>query len=146
MRAQDNCKIVAHSSSALTYAEKNYSQHERECLVIVYGCEINRLYLLGRSIAICIDRQPILSILNKPKNVLLLCIEHLILLLQGYGFNIADICSNENISYYFSRHPFAQPQEKKQYLKEYNSFFGKNACPKALTLDDKIFGFRKQMV
>ena len=136
LRNQANCKIFVYSSRALTSAEKNYSQLEHECLAIVYGCEKNCLYLLGRPFTIDSDHKPIVNILNKPKTIVPLGIECLILHLQSYDFKIVHISSNENISDYSSRDPFAHPQENNQYLKEYVSFICKNACPKALTLND----------
>ena len=135
-RDQANCKIVAYGSRALTSSEKNYSQLERECLAIVYGCEKNCLYLLGRPFTIYSDHKPIVSILNKPKTLVPLRIERLILRLQDYDFKIPHISSNENISDYSSKHPFAHPLENNQYLKEYVSFVCKNTCPKSLTLND----------
>ena len=81
------------------------------------------LYLLGRPFTIYSDHKPIVSILNKPKTIVALSIERLILRLQGYDFKIAHISSNENISDYSSR-------------LLYFSFVCKNACPKALTLND----------
>ena len=75
LRNQENCNIVAYSSRALTSAEKNYSQLERECLAIVNGCEKNRLYLFGRPFTIYSDDRPIVSILNKPKTIVPLSIE-----------------------------------------------------------------------
>ena len=56
--------------------------------------------------------------------------------LQDYDIKIAHISSNKNTSDYSSMRPYAHPQENNQYLKEYVSFVCKNACPKALTLDD----------
>ena len=93
-----------------------------------------RLYLLGRPFTIYSDHKPIVCILNKPKTIVPLSIERLILRLQGYDFKIAHISSNENISDYSSRHPFAHPLENNQYLKEYVGFVCKNPCTKALTL------------
>ena len=109
---------------------------ERECLAIVYGCEKNCLHLLGRPFTIYSDHKPIVSILNKPKTLVPLRIERLILRLQDYDFKIPHISSNENISDYSSKHPFAHPLENNQYLKEYVSFVCKNTCPKSLTLND----------
>ena len=68
---------------------------------------------MDRPFTIYSDHKPIVSILNKPKTIVPLRIERLILRLQGYYSEIAHINSNENIAHYC-----------------------KNACPKALTLND----------
>ena len=91
---------------------------------------------MRRPFTIYSDHKPTVSILNKPKTTVPLRIESLILWLQRYNFKIGHISSNENISDYSSRHLFAHPQESNQYLEEYVSFVCKNACPKALTLND----------
>ena len=126
-----------YNSKTLVSAKKNYSQLESECLVIAYGFEKNWLYLLVRSFTIYNDIiYPIVSILSKPRTIVPLRNERLMLRLQGYDFKIAHISSNENTSDYCNRHPFANAKEKKQYLKEYVNFVCKNAYPYALTLDD----------
>ena len=78
-QVQTDEKIVAYSSRALTETEKNYSQIERECLVIVYGCEKNKLCLLGREFTIYSDHKAIINILNNPKSVVPLRIQRLTL-------------------------------------------------------------------
>ena len=60
-----------------------------------YRCEENRLYLLGRSFTIYSDHKTIVSILNKPKTIVPLRTERLILRLQGDDFKIAHISSIE---------------------------------------------------
>ena len=129
---------MADSPRALTSAEKNNSQLERPCLGIVFGFEKNHSCLLGRLFAIYSDHKTILSILNERINIVSVHTERLILCLQAYDFKITHISSDENISDYSSRLPFAHTQENNQYLKEYISFVCKNACSKALNLDDII--------
>ena len=68
------------------------------------------------------DLKPIVSILNKPRTIVSLWTECLFLCLKHYEFKTAQVNSDENISDYSSRHPFAHPQEKNQYLNEYISF------------------------
>ena len=46
---------------------------------------------MGRPFKIYSDHKPIVSILNKPKTVVPLRIERLILRLQGYDFKIAQV-------------------------------------------------------
>ena len=42
---KDDSKVISYSSRSLTETEQRYSQLERECLALVYGCEKNRLYI-----------------------------------------------------------------------------------------------------
>ena len=68
------------------------------------------------------DQKPIVSILNKPRTIVSLCIKRLFLCLKRYEFKTAQVNSDENISGYSSRYPFAHPQENNQYLNENISF------------------------
>ena len=80
-------------------------QIEHECLVVPYGCEKSRLYLLGREFAIYRDHKAIINILNNPRSVLPVRIERLTLILQGYNSKLSHIkgqCSSLNFT---SRHP-----------------------------------------
>ena len=55
--------------------------------------------------------------------------------LQGFNFEINHVKTHENISDYFSRHPFSDSVNVK-YLEEYVNFNSTNAFPKSLTLSD----------
>ena len=63
----DDYKVISYSLRALTETEQRYSQLERECLPIVYGCEKNRLYLLGRLFDIYNDHKALFHLINNPK-------------------------------------------------------------------------------
>jgi len=115
----------------------NYAQIERECLALVYGCERNRLYLLGRQFTAYNDYKALMNILNNPRSTILLRIERLTLRLQGYQFLLKHVKSDDNISDYPSRHTYdtadgtvaETTEENVNQLAEY-------ACPNALTLDN----------
>ena len=136
MPGQNDEKIAACSSRTLTETVKNYSQIERECLVIVYGCEKNRLYLLGQEFTIYSDHKAIINILNNPKSVVPLRIERLTLRLQGYNFKIVNPEGEMNISDYPSRHPKAETRSNTNSLEDYVNFTTDYARPNALTLSD----------
>ena len=134
---QNDAKIITYSSRALTTAEQNYAQIERECLSIVYGCERNRLYLIGRQFNVFNDHKALINILNNPKATVPLRIERLTLRLQGFDFKLDHIKSAGNISDYPSRHPYDQPDERSSSETEsYINFITTNACPQAITIED----------
>ena len=58
-------RIIAYSSRALTPAEQNYSQLERECLAIVHAFKKSREYILGGHFKITTDHQPLIYLFNK---------------------------------------------------------------------------------
>ena len=134
---QNDAKIITYSSRALTTAEQNYAQIERECLSIVYGCERNRSYLIGRQFNVFNDHKALINILNNPKATVPLRIERLTLRLQGFDFKLDHIKSAENISDYPSRHTYDRPDERSSSETEsYINFITTNACPQAITIED----------
>ena len=50
---------IGYWSRTLNAAEKNYSTTERECLAVVWGCQILRPYLEGHHVKIYTDHQPL---------------------------------------------------------------------------------------
>ena len=136
-QTEKHAKIVSFSSRALTKTEMNYAQIERECLALVYGCERNRLYLLGRQFTAYNDHKALVNILNNPKSTIPLRIERLTLRLQGYQFLLKHVKSDDNISDYPSRHPFETADETSAgTTEEYVNQLVEYACPNALTLDN----------
>ena len=58
---------VAFASRALTPAERNYAQIEKECLSIVFACQRFHYYLYGRGdVTAETDHKPLIAIFNKP--------------------------------------------------------------------------------
>jgi len=59
---------VAYGSRALTSAEINYPQIDKELLAMVFGCEYFHSYVYGRPIALQTDHSSLLSIMKKPSH------------------------------------------------------------------------------
>ena len=66
---------IAYDSRALSQFEQRYAQIEKECLAIVYACEIFDQYIFGRNIVtVQSDHKPLdvifkKSLLNAPKHL-----------------------------------------------------------------------------
>ena len=56
-----NNKPVAFASKALTSAQVNYSNIERECLAVVYGIQRFHHYLYGRPFTVISDHKPVMK-------------------------------------------------------------------------------------
>ena len=134
--ADKTAKIISFSSRALSETEMRYAQIERECLALVYGCERNRLYLLGREFTAYNDHKALVNILNNPKSSVPLRIERLTLRLQGYQFTLKHVKSDDNISDYSSRNPYESADETvSETVEEYVNQLTTYACPNAITLE-----------
>ena len=59
-------KSIEYASRALTPAEQNWAQIEKETLSMVYGLERFDQYTYGRKVVICNDHKPMDMILRKP--------------------------------------------------------------------------------
>lgn len=57
---------VAYASKSLTECQKRYSQLEKECLAIKFGCEKFHEYVWGKEILIESDHKPLENIFKKP--------------------------------------------------------------------------------
>ncbi|UYV80723.1 hypothetical protein LAZ67_19001539 [Cordylochernes scorpioides] len=56
---------ITYSSTALSAAQKKYSQIEKELLAVYFGCKRNHLYLYGRKFTAFTDHKPLLTIMKK---------------------------------------------------------------------------------
>ena len=79
-------RVVAYASRALTQSERNYSVIQRECLVVVYAVEQFQHYLLGRPCQLYTDHAP-LQWLSGQKMEGILC--RWALALQEFDFTIS---------------------------------------------------------
>ena len=61
-----NGQLVTYNSRALTSAEQDYSQMEKELLSQVYGLEHNHQYYFGRKMVLWTDHKPLVSIARRP--------------------------------------------------------------------------------
>ena len=65
MLIQDS-KPARFLSKALTAAEVNYANIERELLAVLFACEKLHNYTFGRAVIVHTDHQPLVSIFQKP--------------------------------------------------------------------------------
>lgn len=107
---EQNEKVVAYASRALTPTEQRYSQTEREALGVVWACEHFDMYVRGaKHFTVTTDHQPLERIWKKPKPPLR--IERWGLRLQPYKLSLQYRPGNKNPSDYMSRHPTATYSE-----------------------------------
>lgn len=84
-------KPVGFRSKALTKAERNYSQLEREALALVFGMSKFRDYLRGREFVLVSDHQPLVGLLkaDRPTPALAAArIQRWALYLGGFGYQL----------------------------------------------------------
>ena len=75
---------VSYASRALTPAEQNYSQIEKELLAQVFGVDHHHTYIYGREITLWTDHKPLVSIISKPLASAPKRLQRLLLRLQSY--------------------------------------------------------------
>ena len=83
-----NAQPVTYNSRALTLAEKNYSQIEKELLAQVYCLEQNHQYVFGRKVIFWTDHKPLISISTKPLSSAPKRLQRLLLRMQHYDVEI----------------------------------------------------------
>lgn len=73
---------------ALSSAERNYTQIEKELLASTYGCERFHQYVYGQAFDVETDHKPLLSIMSKPLNDCPMRIQRMLIRLQRYDFEM----------------------------------------------------------
>ena len=79
---------IAYGSRALTTAQQNYAQIEKEALAVVYGCTKFHYYIYGRPVLVESDHKPLQSIFAKPLMKAPLRLQRLLLTLQKYDLKV----------------------------------------------------------
>lgn len=83
-----NGAAVAYASKALTKAQINYAQIEKETLAIVFGCQKFHQFIYGKQTEIETDHKPLVSIFKKPLGSTSPRIQRLLLKLQPYQLTV----------------------------------------------------------
>ena len=81
-------KPVVFASRALTDAERNYAQIEKELLAIVYGTERFHQYTYGRSVIVESDHKPLETLSRKPLSNAPRRLQNMMMVLQNYDVTI----------------------------------------------------------
>ena len=81
-------KPVAFASRALTHAEKQYAQIEKELLAIVYGTERFHQYTYGRPVTVESDHKPLKVIHQKPLSAAPRRLQKMMMRLHQYDLTI----------------------------------------------------------
>ncbi|RXN19764.1 Retrotransposable element Tf2 type 1 [Labeo rohita] len=79
---------VAYASRALTSAETNYAQIEKELLACTYACERFHQYVYRQSFEVETDHKPLVSIMSKALNDYPMRIQRMLIRLQKYDVNM----------------------------------------------------------
>ena len=79
---------IMYASRAMTSAERNYAQIEKELLAQVYGLERNHYYTYGRHIILWTDHKPLVAISNKPLSAAPKRLQRLLIRLNQYNVEI----------------------------------------------------------
>ncbi|CAB3997330.1 Hypothetical predicted protein, partial [Paramuricea clavata] len=98
-------KVIAYASRALSPVEQRYSQTEREAVTIVWAMERFHIYTYGTEFVLYTDHKPLELICNNPKSKSPARIERWFLRLHIYRFRVQYSHGKDNPSDYMSRHP-----------------------------------------
>ena len=83
-----NNRPLAYASRALTNAQQNYAQIEKETLAITYGCMKFHQYVFAREVLVESDHKPLQSIFTKPLFKAPARLQRLLLDLQKYDLKV----------------------------------------------------------
>ena len=81
-------KPVAYASRALTSAEQNYAQLEKELVAIVFACRKFHAYIYGKDVHVQTDHKPLETILKKPLANASPRVQRMMLRLQRYSLDV----------------------------------------------------------
>ena len=88
---------TAFASKALTDAQSNYSNLERECLAVVFGIQRYHHFLFGKEFEVITDCKPLEMIFRKPLSCAPPRLQRIMIKVQGYDFTVKHISGRDNI-------------------------------------------------
>jgi hypothetical protein len=137
---EDDVRIIAYASRSLSDVERRYSQLEKECLAMVYGCEKFHVYVYGREFLIDTDAKALAYIFNNPVRKTPVRIERWLLRLMPYNFIIRHRPGIGNPADYLSRQPVFQKDDdiQKDDVEDYVNYLFNASIPKSITHDEII--------
>lgn len=125
---------IAYASRALSPTEQRYSQIERECLAILFGCSKFRLYLLGSKFIVKTDHKPLLPIFSNSRLQPSARIERMMMKLQCFDLTLEYQEGKTNPADFMSRHPVQGPTSCTE-TERYLNFVITTRIPEAMTLE-----------
>jgi hypothetical protein len=128
--------VIAYGSRSLSPTEQRYSQHEREALAILYGCQKFQLYLLGSKFTVITDHKPLIPIFSNPKVQPSARVERWMLRLQAFSFDLQYESGRTNPADFMSRCPVASQSDVSNM--EYINFVIHSHLPKAITYPEIV--------
>ena len=132
----EDVRIIAYASRSLSDVERRYSQLEKECLAMVYGCEKFHIYLYGRKFLIDSDAKALEYIFNKRNKTVPVRIERWSLRLMPYDFRIRHRPGIGNPADYLSRQPVFNQDSHKDDVEEYVNYVFSASIPKSITHEE----------
>ena len=132
----DDEKVTAYASRALTDTEMRYSQTEKEALAIVWGVEYFHLYVYGHEFVLVTDHKPLETIYGSRTSKTSARIERWVLRLQPYSLKVQYKPGCENPADYRSRHPTSVSTKQQQMTEAHVDMIVRASVPKALTLKE----------
>ena len=96
-------KPVRFHSKALTPAEANYSNIERELLAVLFACEKLHTYTFGRKTTVHTDHKPLQNILRKPISLAPARLQRMLLRLSQYDIQVVYVGSKSVLADTHSR-------------------------------------------
>lgn len=88
---------TAFASKALTTAQSNYSNIERECLAVIFGIQRFHQFLFGKEFEVITDCKPLEMIFRKPLHSAPPRLQRIMIKVQGYNFTVRHKAGIDNI-------------------------------------------------
>jgi hypothetical protein len=113
-------KPVSFASRALTSAERNYAQIEKELLGIVFACERFDDYIYARNVTVHTDHKPLIAIQKKPICKMPKRLQRMFLRLQKYHLDIQYLPGTKlYIADFLSRAYLPESTKQQENIPEY---------------------------